>query len=85
MSSSRSLRLPDAATRAQGAARCKLRAAELAMLVAREAVQMHGAMGITDEADIGLFVRKAMVEANILGSARVHRARLVSLLEEAAA
>ena len=33
------------------------------MLVAREAVQMHGAMGITDEADIGLFVRRAMTAA----------------------
>ena len=71
--------------RMRDVSRCKRRAADLALHVAGEAVQMHGAMGITDEADIGLFVRKAMVEANILGSARVHRARFVSLLEEAAA
>jgi len=43
--------------------RARARAAGLARLVAREAIQMHGAIGYTDEADIGLFVRKAMVEA----------------------
>ena len=69
-------------SRATGAARCKLRAANLAMLVAREAVQMHGAMGITDEADIGLFVRKAMTEANLFGSPRQHRAKLAGLLDQ---
>lgn len=72
----------DALTRARGAARVKLRAAELAMHVAREAVQMHGAMGITDEADIGLFVRKAMSEANLFGSPRTLRARLAGMLDE---
>ncbi|MFY0634941.1 MAG: acyl-CoA dehydrogenase family protein [Vannielia sp.] len=72
----------DALTRARGAARVKLRAAELAMHVSREAIQMHGAMGITDEADIGLFVRKAMSEANLFGSPRLLRARLAELLDE---
>lgn len=72
----------DALTRARGAARCKLRAAELAMHVAREAVQMHGAMGITDEADIGLYVRKAMAEANLFGAPRVLRAQLAAMLDE---
>jgi len=71
----------DAVTRAKGAARCKLRAAELAMHVSREAVQMHGAMGITDEADIGLFVRKAMAEANLFGAPRNLRAQLSELLD----
>lgn len=75
----------DPLTRARGAARCKHRAAELAMLIAREAVQMHGAMGITDEADIGLFVRKAMVEANRFGSSRTQRKILSDLLMEDAA
>ena len=43
--------------------RARARAGGLARLVAREAVQMHGAIGFTDEADIGLYVRKLMVEA----------------------
>lgn len=74
----------DVVTRARDADRCKLRAAETAMLIAREAVQMHGAMGITDEADIGLFVRKAMSAANLFGSPHAVRARLAESLEDAA-
>lgn len=71
--------------RQRDVSRCKRRASELALHVAGEVVQMHGAMGITDEADIGLFVRKAMAEANHFGSARVHRMRLAQLLGEVAA
>ncbi|TPG53766.1 acyl-CoA dehydrogenase [Roseomonas nepalensis] len=55
--------------------RAKARAAEAAMRVTREAVQLHGAIGYTDEYDIGLFLRKAMVIANAFGSAALHRAR----------
>lgn len=73
----------DPMTRAQSVARCKLRAAQMTMLVMREAVQMHGAMGITDEADIGLYVRKAMTEVNFFGPPRVHRQILANLLEDA--
>ncbi|POF32185.1 acyl-CoA dehydrogenase family protein [Roseibium marinum] len=72
----------DDRTCSRDAARCKLRAADLAMLVAREAVQMHGAMGITDEADIGLYVRKAMTEANLFGGPRQQRATLAALLDQ---
>ena len=71
--------------RRRDASRCKIRATDLCMLVAREAVQMHGAMGITDEADIGLFVRKAMTHANHFGSAGRHRAILAELSDEVAA
>ncbi|WP_230721022.1 acyl-CoA dehydrogenase family protein [Martelella mediterranea] len=74
----------DIASRARDADRCKLRAAETVMLVAREAVQMHGAMGITDEADIGLFVRRAMTDANLFGAPIAVRARLARTLEDAA-
>lgn len=53
----------------------KHRASEAVMLVTRESVQLHGAIGYTDESDIGLFVRKAMTLANSFGSATAHRAR----------
>jgi alkylation response protein AidB-like acyl-CoA dehydrogenase len=69
--------------RAAAVSRAKARAADLAMLVAREAVQMHGAIGYTDEADIGLFVRKAMTEANLYGAAPLHRARYLAAVEPA--
>ena len=47
--------------------RARSRAGGLARLMAREAIQMHGAIGYTDEADIGLFARKAMVSAGRYG------------------
>ncbi|NGM20319.1 acyl-CoA dehydrogenase [Roseomonas stagni] len=62
--------------------RAKARAAEASMLVTRSAVQLHGAIGYTDEYDVGLFVRKAMVLANAFGSAQLHRRRFVAEMAE---
>lgn len=73
-------RLDDGASGAMRQAvvsRAKARAAAAALQVTREAVQMHGAIGYTDEYDIGLFLRKAMVTANQFGSAGFHRARFM--------
>jgi alkylation response protein AidB-like acyl-CoA dehydrogenase len=59
--------------------RAKARAADASLLVTRQAVQLHGAIGYTDEYDVGLFLRKAMTLANLYGSAAQHRARYASL------
>jgi alkylation response protein AidB-like acyl-CoA dehydrogenase len=59
--------------------RAKARAAEASLLVTRQAIQLHGGIGYTDEADIGLYLRKAMVLANQFGSASLHRARYESV------
>ncbi|MCY1435229.1 pimeloyl-CoA dehydrogenase, small subunit [compost metagenome] len=59
----------------------KVRAAEAAMLVTRQAIQLHGGIGYTDEADIGLFLRRAMVLLNSQGSLAFHRARYIALLQ----
>jgi alkylation response protein AidB-like acyl-CoA dehydrogenase len=59
--------------------RAKVRATDTAMFVTRQAVQMHGGIGYTDEADIGLFLRKAMVLASTYGSAQLHRDRYARL------
>jgi alkylation response protein AidB-like acyl-CoA dehydrogenase len=59
--------------------RAKCRAADAALLVTRQAIQLHGGIGYTDEADIGLFLRKAMVLCNLHGSAAVHRARYAAV------
>ncbi|MDN5926795.1 MAG: acyl-CoA/acyl-ACP dehydrogenase [Hyphomicrobiales bacterium] len=67
------------------ASQAKARASETALLVAREAIQMHGAIGYTDECDIGLYVRKAMTVANTFGTAACHRRRYASLTSEPAA
>ncbi len=59
--------------------RAKARASEAAMLVTRQAIQLHGGIGYTDEYDVGLYLRKAMVLANSFGSARWHRTRFAAL------
>ena len=62
--------------------RAKARAATAALLVTRESIQMHGGIGYTDEYDVGLYLRRAMVLANAFGSARLHRARYAAVAPE---
>jgi alkylation response protein AidB-like acyl-CoA dehydrogenase len=63
------------APRIAAVSRAKARAAEASMLVTRQCIQLHGGIGYTDEYDVGLFLRKAMVLSNLYGSASLHRAR----------
>jgi len=47
--------------------------------MSNEAVQMHGGMGITDEVDIGLFLKRSRVCNQILGDSSFHRERFATL------
>jgi alkylation response protein AidB-like acyl-CoA dehydrogenase len=47
------------------------------MLVTKQAIQLHGGIGYSDEHDIGLFLRKAMVLAPAYGNAALHRRRFL--------
>ncbi len=67
--------------RSGAVARAKVRAAVTAMEVTRAAVQLHGAIGYTDEYDVGLYLRRAMVVANEYGSARAWRRRFAESAE----
>jgi alkylation response protein AidB-like acyl-CoA dehydrogenase len=40
---------------------------------------MHGAMGFTDECDVGLYLKRALVDSAWLGNAQVHRRRYAQL------
>lgn len=60
--------------------RAKARAAEMAMLVTRQGIQLHGGIGFADESDIGLYLRRAMVLVNQGGSADWHRKRYGALI-----
>lgn len=71
-----------AAQRRAAIARAKARAADAALLVTRQAIQLHGGIGYTDEADIGLYMRRAMVLANQFGSAGLHRRRFAAAQPE---
>ena len=44
---------------------------------------MHGAIGFTDEYDLGLYLNRALVLSAWLGNASAHRRRYASVLEEA--
>ena len=61
--------------------RAKMRAADAAMHIGKEAVQFHGAMGMTDECDVGLYTRKILAVHNDWGSAAAHRQRFAATLQ----
>lgn len=56
----------------------KARASDAALQICRGAVQMHGAMGFTEEGGVGLYLRAAMQLASWLGNAVSHRQRFVA-------
>lgn len=64
-----------AARRSAQASRVKARCSDASMLIAREAVQMHGAMGYSDECDVGLYLNRAITLSSWLGGGDVHRRR----------
>ena len=51
----------------------KAKAAEVAQLAAREGVQMHGGIGMTDEHDVGLYMKRAVVLEELFGDVYYHR------------
>ncbi len=51
----------------------KARAGMSATLAVQEGVQMHGGMGMTDEFDIGLFMKRVRVAQELLGDAALPR------------
>ena len=57
----------------------KTMAGETLHLVSNEAVQMHGGIGVTDEYDIGFFLKRARVAEQIFGSSKYHTERYANL------
>ena len=70
---------PTPLSRSLLASRCKARAADSAFQVGRESVQMHGAMGFSDESDVGLYLKRTMVLSAWLGGQDYHRRRFSRL------
>ena len=48
-------------------------------LIGNEAVQMFGGIGVTDEEEIGLFLKRARVAELTFGDSAFHRARFSAL------
>ena len=57
----------------------KARAVASAALAVQEGVQMHGGIGMTDEHDIGLYMKREAVLSELFGDERYHRARVAEL------
>lgn len=70
---------PDEQTRALSASRAKSRCADAALAITRAAIQFHGAIGFTEDCDVGLYVKRAMTVSAWLGNGRNHRARYARL------
>jgi alkylation response protein AidB-like acyl-CoA dehydrogenase len=57
----------------------KARLSDAYCLVANEAVQLHGGIGMTDEHDIGFFLKRARASEMTFGDAAYHRDRFAAL------
>ena len=54
-------------------------AGETLNLVSNEAIQMHGGIGVTDEYDLGFFIKRSRVAEQIFGSSTYHTERYANL------
>jgi alkylation response protein AidB-like acyl-CoA dehydrogenase len=57
----------------------KAKASGAALSVTKSAIQMHGAIGFTDEHDIGFHLKRAMALSAFYGNEAAHRARYARL------
>ena len=57
----------------------KSKAGRSAALAVQEGVQMHGGIGMTDEHDIGLYMKREAVLSELFGSPRFHANRVAEL------
>jgi len=57
----------------------KAKASKVAELATNEGVQLHGGMGMTDEYDIGLYLKRARPVQLLLGDQRYHADRYATL------
>ncbi|XOV82269.1 MAG: acyl-CoA dehydrogenase family protein [bacterium] len=65
----------DAQEIAKLASLTKAKVGETFNLVSREGIQMHGGIGMTDEFDIGFFIKRAAVTEQTFGDVNFHRNR----------
>ena len=57
----------------------KAKVGEVFHLISNESVQMHGGVGVTDEYDIGLYLKRARVAEQIFGNSDYHKNRYAEL------
>jgi alkylation response protein AidB-like acyl-CoA dehydrogenase len=57
----------------------KAKAARVSALAVQEGVQMHGGIGMTDEHDIGLYMKREAILSELFGGPRFHANRVAEL------
>ncbi|HTZ88044.1 MAG TPA: acyl-CoA dehydrogenase family protein, partial [Solirubrobacteraceae bacterium] len=67
---------------AEAAAMAKAAASDAGREVTAAAIQMHGGIGFTWEADVHWLFKRAQLDAALLGGAKRHRARIASILSD---
>jgi alkylation response protein AidB-like acyl-CoA dehydrogenase len=67
---------------AEAAAMAKAAASDAGREVTQAAIQMHGGIGFTWEADVHWLYKRAQIDSALLGGASRHRARLAEILAE---
>jgi alkylation response protein AidB-like acyl-CoA dehydrogenase len=65
----------DGRTRAAAVSGAKVKVAKMARAVMEDAVQIHGGMGVTDELEIGWYLKRALAFEASFGTPRWHRSR----------
>lgn len=68
----------DLTERARLVSLAKWKAGDTAIKVANEAVQMHGGIGVTDELDVGLYLKRVRVAQSCLGDRDFHCERYLA-------
>lgn len=71
----------DQIARAKAVSLAKWKVNQMADLISKEAIQMHGGIGVTDELDVGLYLKRIRVAQMHLGDSDYHLARYQSLIE----
>ncbi|MEA3157395.1 MAG: hypothetical protein QOK44_4984 [Betaproteobacteria bacterium] len=75
----------DPVARSAAASRAKARCGEAALMITREAIQMHGAIAFTDDCDVGLYAKRSMQLSAWLGNGRQHMRRYAETVPVVAA
>lgn len=66
---------PQQSTTVAAVSRAKARCSDAAALITRQAIQMHGAIGFTEDSDVGLYVKRAITLGAWLGNSTYHKRR----------
>ena len=73
------------ASRQQLVSLAKWKVGEAAHKISREAVQMHGGIGVTDEYDLGLYLKRSRVAQVLLGDSDFHCERYGKIAQQLSA